>query len=240
MNRFSDSLARIGQGILGTSPAPQPTGGQDWSNSGFLGINSFRRDVGLTPYGPVQAPASLPQLPVQAAVTPQVAPLNFNFSNPASRPVSFPARPTYSTEPAALTSQQLAQLDSLRINADEDLAMAKANREKALQQLDTNFIQNTGQLARAFNNQREDAGRQLMSSMSGFSPGTAGRVVRAIRDAQAAKAAQIRDVRTQGIASLDQMVNQSEINRNKTIADIARQRAALSGNYQSLLPGVAY
>lgn len=154
--------------------------------------------------------------------------------------VSLPAIPNYPSTPSPLTAAQIAELDAAKNNAETDYKMALVNREKALQELDSNFIVNSGKIARNFYNQRMDLGSELGVRGVAFDPRMAGRGIRQLRDENADLLGQARESRTRGIADLNQMISGAELARTRTIADIERQRAALTGNYQNYLTGVNY
>jgi hypothetical protein len=139
---------------------------------------------------------------------------------------------------APLTPAEIEELDRRAIAAQRAFAEAMARRNAEQQKLDVGFMQGVGRLSQGFQAQRNVAGSTLASKGLMFSPGAAGRAVRQMRNDQAAQQAQLRNVRTEGISQLAQMVTDAERQKAEEMAAIARMRAQLGGQYNRLIPGL--
>lgn len=139
---------------------------------------------------------------------------------------------------APLTPAEIAELDRRAIAAQRAFAEAMARRNTEQQKLDVGFMQGIGRLSQNFQAQRNQAGAGLARRGLMFSPGAAGRAARQLRNDQAAQQAQMRDVRTQGLGQLAQMVSDAERQKQEEMAAIARMRAQMGGQYNRLIPGL--
>jgi len=140
--------------------------------------------------------------------------------------------------PAALTPQEIENINQRAAAAQAAFARALAQREAGRQHLDLGYVQGVGKSQQDFTQMRHSAGQQLAGRGMAFSPGAAGDVARQLRDQYAAQRANLRQTRTTGLTDLAQQLADAQRQRDQEMTDLARYRAQLGGQFNRLLSGL--
>lgn len=174
------------------------------------------------------------------APSPPTAPVapNFTFTNTAPAPPPPPPQSSYAVAPALPTLQERRNWDQRVRSATENYAMAEAMAEAQRQEADVNRAANLRNIMRTFLDRnlqtRADAGSAGMA----WSPSTMGRLADRLREEQAARQASVQRDYTTSVQRALAAVDQARRLRDRTLDDVAAERAYAGGDHTRLLPRI--